>query len=125
MKRTYRAVGSLLLLPLASLLALAAGPAPAAPPMTRRSLLLPAPAGAPPREPVPPGGARKKTVVEVKTTQSQVVDWSYVRMHYPDLVVGMLEDVQAGRLPASAVAGLASPRLLSQLLQVKWAAIPA
>lgn len=65
----------------------------------------------------PPAGTTEQTV------QGQyigIVGWSYLRMHQPELIVGMIQDVQAGRLPQSALNGLASPPVLKGMLERRW-----
>ena len=48
------------------------------------------------------------------------VSWGYLRMNAPEIVVGMIQEVQAGRLNANMLQGVASPDHLSALLATKY-----
>jgi hypothetical protein len=54
--------------------------------------------------------------------KGKMVTWNYLRMNHPDLVAQALADVQAGKKPRGAVAGLATDTELSDLLRVNWTA---
>lgn len=48
------------------------------------------------------------------------VSWGYLRMNAPEIVVGMIQEVQAGRMNANMLQGLASPDQLKALLTTKY-----
>jgi hypothetical protein len=51
--------------------------------------------------------------------EARAVTWTYSKLHHPQLVAAVLRDVQAGKLPRSAVETLASPATLDRLLDAK------
>ncbi|HEY3418186.1 MAG TPA: hypothetical protein VGM23_15015 [Armatimonadota bacterium] len=57
------------------------------------------------------------------TAKCQLVDWGFIRMHHPQLILEHLRLIQAGKLPATALDGAASPRALHTLLKGNWGSL--
>lgn len=62
-----------------------------------------------------------KSDPHIKVAQKrQVVDYSFFRMNHPEVITGMVSDVQRGKLQRSALKNVAPPKVVDALMATKW-----